>query len=59
MLGRGYECTIALELTQESLAELEKWWADHRASPDTAPFYEKWYDLTETGTTNEVWQVVE
>ena len=46
-------------MEHESLAELEKEWADWFASPESAPFQEKWYDLTETGTASEIWRVVE
>jgi len=63
--GRIFVCQygatnrLAIELEAESLAELEKGWTEWLASPEAAPFYEKWYDLTETDVTNEIWRVVE
>jgi hypothetical protein len=43
----------------ENLAELEKRWAEWLDSPEATAFYEKWFELVETGHTNEIWQVVE
>ena len=47
------------EVEFESLEEYERFWAEWSASPEGAAFMEKWYDLTETGGTNEIWTLVE
>jgi len=51
--------TIAMEREFESLEEYERLWSEYFASPEAAQFQEKWYDLTETGGTNEIWRLVE
>ena len=50
--------TIAVEWELEGLAEYEKGWAEYFASPEAAPFLEKWAEITETGGTNEIWRLV-
>ena len=42
----------------EGLAEMEKFWAEWHARPDTPAFMEKWFALTETGGTTEIWNLV-
>lgn len=51
--------TIVMEQEYESLEEYEKDLSEYFASPEAAQFLEKWYDLTETGGTNEIWRLVE
>ncbi|MCK4782615.1 MAG: hypothetical protein KAV87_02610 [Desulfobacteraceae bacterium] len=51
--------TIAMEQEYESLEEYEKDLSEYFASPEAAQFLEKWYDLTETGGTNEIWRLAE
>lgn len=50
---------IALEFEGENLEEYERVWAEYFASPEAAQFLEKWYEVTETGGTNEIWELVE
>jgi len=50
--------TIAMEWELENMAEYEKQWAEYFASPDTNKFMEKWYEFTEIGGTNEIWNLV-
>jgi hypothetical protein len=50
---------LAVELEGENLEEYEKGWAEYFASPEAAQFLEKWYKVTETGGTNEIWNLVE
>jgi hypothetical protein len=46
---------LAVEWEFESLEEYEKAWADWRDSPGSAEFMERWFELTESGGTNELW----
>ena len=50
---------LAFEDEGENLEEYEKDWAEYFASPEAAQFLEKWYEVTETGGTNEIWRLVE
>jgi hypothetical protein len=50
---------LAVELEGENLEEYEKGWAEYFASPEATQFLEKWYEVTETGGTNEIWRLVE
>ena len=48
---------VVAEWEFESLQEYEKFLADWRASPETAEFMKKWYELTESGGVNEIWNL--
>lgn len=50
---------IAMEAEFESLEEYEAWWNEWASSPEAAAFFEKWFDLTETGGVNEIWTLSE
>jgi hypothetical protein len=50
---------ICAEGDFESLAEYERYWADYFAQPQTTAFLERWFELTETGGTNELWELAE
>jgi hypothetical protein len=50
---------LVFEAEFENLAEHEKFWAEWRASPETAAFLKKFNDLLEAGGTNEIWTLVE
>ena len=50
--------TIAMEFEFESLDEYEKSWGEYFASPEAAPFLEKWAEVTEPGGNNEIWRLV-
>ena len=50
---------LVFEAEFENLAEYEKFWAEWRASPETAAFQEKFNDLLEAGGTNEIWTLVD
>jgi len=49
--------SVAAEWEFESLQEYDKFWADWRAGPETAEFMKKWYELTESGGVNEIWDL--
>ena len=49
--------TLMVEEDFESLEELERTWAGWRTLPEWGPFFEKWNELTDTGGTNEIWQL--
>ena len=49
--------TLAMDFTFESIAAHDQAWADWAASEQTGPFLEKWFELTEVGLTNEIWEV--
>lgn len=49
--------TLVIEWEFESLAESEKYWAEWWAKPETAAFVEKWYALTESGGSTEIWNL--
>jgi len=48
---------LAMEWEYGSLEEYEKAWGDYSVSPEAAEFMERWYELTETGGTSEVWDL--
>ena len=48
---------VAMELEFGSLEDYEKFWTDWDARPETAEFMEKMNKLTETGGTNEIWDL--
>jgi len=48
---------VAAEWEFGSLEDYEKFWTDWFARPETAEFMEKWYKLTESGGTNEIWNL--
>jgi hypothetical protein len=50
---------VAIEWEYESLEEYERDWAEWGATPESAAFMEKWYQLTESGGSNEIWRLVE
>lgn len=50
---------IAVEGEFESLAAYEEFWASFAAQPETAEFMERWYAITESGGTNELWRLAE
>ena len=55
----GRHDTLVGEQEFESLAEMEKFWEEWSARPDTPAFMEKWLALTERGGTTEIWDLVE
>lgn len=55
----GPQETVVGEHEFESLAEMEKSWAEWNARPDTPAFTEKWLALMETGGTTEIWDLVD
>ena len=56
-LGR-YD-TIAMDFEFEGLAEMEAFWSEWFATPESAAFLKKWNDLLAADRTNEVWILVE
>ena len=48
---------LAVEWEYESLEDYEKAWADWLDNPRRAEFMEKWWELTESGGTNELWDL--
>ena len=55
----GHRDVLDVDFEFESLAELEKFWAEWQARPETPAFGGKWDDLTERGATNETWHLEE
>ncbi|GAG10812.1 unnamed protein product [marine sediment metagenome] len=55
----GPRFTVAVETEFDSLAEREKLRAERRASPDLPASLGKYFALTETGGTIEIWDLVE
>ena len=51
--------TIVLEIEFKSLADLETSWAAWFASPEGAAFNKRWFELTESGATDQVWTISE
>ena len=56
-LGR-YD-TIAMEFDFEDLAEMETFWSEWFATPESAAFLKQWNDLLQARRTNEVWTLIE
>ena len=50
---------IAVELEFEGLGEMEAFWSEWFATPESAAFMKKWDDLLEAHRTNEIWILVE
>jgi hypothetical protein len=50
---------LCIEGDFDSLAEYQQYWAEYFAQPETTAMLERWYDVTETGGTNELWELVE
>ena len=50
--------TLAMESEFESLAEYEQFWNAYWATPEAAAFAKKWHELEETGSTDELWELV-
>jgi len=50
---------ICAEIDFDNLSQYEQYWADYFEQPEAAAFLERWVELTETGGTNEIWQLVE
>ena len=50
---------LCIEVDFDSLAEYQQYWAEYFAQPETTAFLERWYELTDTGGTNELWELVE
>ncbi len=48
---------VAAEWEFGSLEDYDKFWTDWSARPESAEFMEKWYNLTERGGTNEIWNL--
>jgi hypothetical protein len=48
---------LAIEWEFESLEQYSKIWADWSDSPLSAEFMERWWELTESGGTNELWNL--
>jgi len=55
----GPRDTLVLDDEFESLAEMESFWKEWFAKPDSPAFLEKWLALMETGGTTEIWNLVE
>ena len=51
--------TIAIEIEFEDLEGYEKYWTEWGAWAETTGFMEKWFELTESGGSNEVWTMEE
>lgn len=54
----GPRDTVAIELEVENLAELERFWGEWQAAPETAAVVEKWDRLVEPGGTTEIWKLL-
>ena len=50
---------IAMEFEFAGLGEMEAFWSEWFATPESAAFMEKWNDLLEAHRNNEIWTVVE
>jgi hypothetical protein len=50
---------VALEWEYENLEEYERDWAGWGTTPESAALQERLYELTETGGTSEMWNLVE
>ena len=50
---------VVCELEFENLSELDKYWTEWFALPETPAFMETWNKLLVNNTTNEVWNVEE
>ena len=55
----GRHDTLVGDHEFESLAEMERFWAERSARPDTPALMEKLFALTERGGTTEIWDLVE
>jgi len=58
-VGLGRQDTLVADHEFESLAEMESFWKEWFARPDTPAFLRKWEALTERGGTSEIWNLVE
>ena len=50
---------VAFDFEFENLAELDEFWTEWSAAPETAAFLEKWNQLMAGGGSDEVWNLVE
>ena len=50
--------TVVLELEFENLTEYERFWTEWADAPESEVVLEKWLQITESGGTNEVWQLL-
>jgi hypothetical protein len=50
---------MAIEWEYENLAEYDKAWAEWGARPTTAEFWMKWFEMTEPGGANDIWELAE
>jgi hypothetical protein len=50
---------LVVEAEFESLAAYEQFWSNWGDQPTTPAFMERWFTLTESGGTNEIWRLVE
>lgn len=55
----GPRSDLAVEFEFEGLGEMEAFWSEWSATPESAAFMEKWDELLESYGTNEIWTVVE
>lgn len=55
----GPRNTIAVEFEFEDLEEMEAFWSEWYATPESSAFLEKWNDLLEASGTSEIWTLVE
>jgi hypothetical protein len=55
----GTGSTIVMDLKFENLSELEAFWAEWYALPETPAFMEKWQELLAANTSNSVFTLVE
>ena len=50
---------ISIDFEFEDMMAREKWWAGFKDAPETSAFFEKWYEMTKSDGTNEIWKLVE
>src|SRR5215212_5339787 len=50
--------TLVMESEYANLAEYEQFWDTYWATPEAAAFAKKWHALEETGSTDELWELV-
>ena len=51
--------TLAMEFESEGLGEMEAFWSEWFATPESGTFMAKWNELTKGGGSNEVWTLIE
>ena len=51
--------TLVFEIEFENLTDLDQFWAEWFALPETGAFLEKWNTLGKPGAVNQVWNLIE